>query len=114
MNLTGQTSFCDEQDKESGDLWMTAWRPPGDLPVLATVDFPFLVLLSWKEEKHWVGSLNLLTWLDLHYFNDSLYAFPGLLYHFFLSYRLPATAPTSETQKYPCLVGGGAHPGPRD
>lgn len=93
MNLTGQTSFCDEQDKESGDLWMTAWRPPGDLPVLATVDFPFLVLLSWKEEKHWVGSLNLLTWLDLHYFNDSLYAFPGLLYHFFY--------PTAYQQQHP-------------
>lgn len=55
MNLTGQTSFCDEQDKESGDLWMTAWRPPGS-PCLGNCRFSFSSppILERRETLGWI------------------------------------------------------------
>lgn len=112
MNLTGQTSFCDEQGKESGDMWMAAWRPPGS-PCLGDCRVAFSSPPILDRRETLVGALNLRVWLDLYYVTDSLYAFTGLLYLFkIVSYCLPATAPTSETQKYNCLVGGEAHPGP--
>lgn len=66
-------------------LWRVGWLTDDNiettwLPALVTIDFPLLVL-SWEEEKHWVGSLNLIVWLDLYYFNDPCYVFTELLYH---------------------------------